>query len=157
MQNQTGCKINVSPASGRDIEREIGLIGSRYAIDAAKRAIMEKVDTVVGSPPMMTLEERMLTRHSALARKPVKAAAMTMQTVTQDSSRNSPHMCLESNLQFLQFNRPCHRLWLGRPGLQILMLLTAAIRTTFRCGMPPWLPNSNNQVAQVQVSNDEAC
>ncbi|KIX06329.1 uncharacterized protein Z518_04305 [Rhinocladiella mackenziei CBS 650.93] len=46
MQNQTGCKINVSPATGRDIEREIGLIGSRYAIDAAKRAIMEKVDTV---------------------------------------------------------------------------------------------------------------
>jgi far upstream element-binding protein len=47
MQNQTGCKINVSPASGRDIEREIGLIGSRHAIDAAKRAIMEKVDVVV--------------------------------------------------------------------------------------------------------------
>ncbi|KAI9875087.1 MAG: hypothetical protein M1823_007548, partial [Watsoniomyces obsoletus] len=33
MQNQTGCKINVSPASGRDIQREIGLIGSRNAID----------------------------------------------------------------------------------------------------------------------------
>jgi len=47
MQNQTGCKINVSPASGRDIEREIGLIGPRHAIDAAKRAIMEKVDAVV--------------------------------------------------------------------------------------------------------------
>jgi far upstream element-binding protein len=47
MQNQTGCKINVSPASGRDIEREIGLIGTRHAIEAAKRAIMEKVDVVV--------------------------------------------------------------------------------------------------------------
>ncbi|EXJ89470.1 hypothetical protein A1O3_02537 [Capronia epimyces CBS 606.96] len=46
MQNQTGCKINVSPATGRDVEREIGLIGSRHAVDAAKRAIMEKVDTV---------------------------------------------------------------------------------------------------------------
>ncbi|KAJ9608656.1 hypothetical protein H2200_006427 [Cladophialophora chaetospira] len=46
MQNQTGCKINVSPATGRDIEREIGLIGTRHAIDAAKRAIMEKVDVV---------------------------------------------------------------------------------------------------------------
>ncbi|KEF57628.1 uncharacterized protein A1O9_05546 [Exophiala aquamarina CBS 119918] len=46
MQNQTGCKINVSTATGRDIEREIGLIGTRHAIDAAKRAIMEKVDTV---------------------------------------------------------------------------------------------------------------
>ncbi|KAI1611769.1 hypothetical protein EDD37DRAFT_650469 [Exophiala viscosa] len=46
MQNQTGCKINVSPASGRDVEREIGLIGTRHAIDAAKRAIMDKVETV---------------------------------------------------------------------------------------------------------------
>ena len=51
MQNDTGCKINVSPASGRDIQREIGLIGSRSAIDAAKRAIMAKVDTVVSCCP----------------------------------------------------------------------------------------------------------
>ena len=47
MQTSTGCKINVSPASGRDIEREIGLVGTRQAIDSAKRAIMEKVDAVV--------------------------------------------------------------------------------------------------------------
>ncbi|KAL9106416.1 MAG: hypothetical protein Q9227_008558 [Pyrenula ochraceoflavens] len=46
MQNQTGCKINVSPASGRDIEREIGLVGTRHAIELARRAIMEKVDVV---------------------------------------------------------------------------------------------------------------
>ncbi|KIV98146.1 hypothetical protein PV10_01826 [Exophiala mesophila] len=46
MQNQTGCKINVSSASGRDIEREIGLIGTRHAIEAAKRAILDKVETV---------------------------------------------------------------------------------------------------------------
>jgi far upstream element-binding protein len=47
MQNSSGCKINVSPASGRDVQREIGLIGSRQAIEAAKRAIMAKVDAVV--------------------------------------------------------------------------------------------------------------
>jgi far upstream element-binding protein len=47
MQNATGCKINVSQASGADVEREIGLVGSRQAIDAAKRAIQEKVDAVV--------------------------------------------------------------------------------------------------------------
>ncbi|RMD40684.1 hypothetical protein DV735_g4421, partial [Chaetothyriales sp. CBS 134920] len=46
MQNHTGCKINVSPASGRDIQREIGLIGSRAAIESAKKAIMAKVDAV---------------------------------------------------------------------------------------------------------------
>ncbi|KAI4149306.1 MAG: hypothetical protein LQ340_004703 [Diploschistes diacapsis] len=46
MQNVTGCKINVSQPSGRDIEREIGLIGSRSAIEYAKHAIMEKVRAV---------------------------------------------------------------------------------------------------------------
>lgn len=55
MQNQTGCKINVSSATGRDIEREIGLIGTRHAIDAAKRAIMEKVDTVVSNQSLTNL------------------------------------------------------------------------------------------------------
>jgi far upstream element-binding protein len=37
IQSTTGCKINVSPKSGPDeIEREIGLVGSRDAIDAAE-------------------------------------------------------------------------------------------------------------------------
>lgn len=47
MQNVTLCKINVSQPSGRDIEREIGLIGTRSAIEHAKHAIMEKVRAVV--------------------------------------------------------------------------------------------------------------
>ena len=47
MQSSTGCKINVSPPNGRDIRREIGLVGSRHAIEAAKRAIDEKVRAVV--------------------------------------------------------------------------------------------------------------
>ncbi|KAL8824624.1 MAG: hypothetical protein Q9170_008094 [Blastenia crenularia] len=46
MQLTTGCKINVSQPNGRDIERDIGLVGSRGAIEAAKRAIMEKVHAV---------------------------------------------------------------------------------------------------------------
>ncbi|KAH6683082.1 hypothetical protein B0J14DRAFT_647303 [Halenospora varia] len=47
MQNTTGCKINVSPSSGPgEVEREIGLVGSRDAINAAKRAIEDKVDAV---------------------------------------------------------------------------------------------------------------
>ncbi|KAL8933755.1 MAG: hypothetical protein Q9216_006222 [Gyalolechia sp. 2 TL-2023] len=46
MQQSTGCKINVSQPNGRDIERDIGLVGSRGAIEAAKRAIMEKVHAV---------------------------------------------------------------------------------------------------------------
>ncbi|KAL9127669.1 MAG: hypothetical protein Q9217_003496 [Psora testacea] len=46
MQMNTGCKINVSQPSGRDLEREIELIGSRYSVDQAKAAIMEKVHAV---------------------------------------------------------------------------------------------------------------
>jgi far upstream element-binding protein len=49
MQSTTGCKINVSQASGADIEREIGLVGTRQAIDDAKKAIWEKVDSVVST------------------------------------------------------------------------------------------------------------
>ena len=47
MQNATGCKINVSPASGRDVQRDIGLVGSRASIARAKNAIQEKVRAVV--------------------------------------------------------------------------------------------------------------
>jgi far upstream element-binding protein len=51
MQSTTGCKINVSPSSGPgEVEREIGLVGSRDAIVAAKRAIEDKVDAVVSRP-----------------------------------------------------------------------------------------------------------
>ncbi|KAF2114642.1 hypothetical protein BDV96DRAFT_647337 [Lophiotrema nucula] len=46
MQSTTGCKINVSQATGADIEREIGLVGTHQAIEDAKRAIWEKVDSV---------------------------------------------------------------------------------------------------------------
>ncbi|KAF2424433.1 hypothetical protein EJ08DRAFT_417501 [Tothia fuscella] len=46
MQATTGCKINVTQASGADVEREIGLIGSREALEEAKAAIWEKVDQV---------------------------------------------------------------------------------------------------------------
>ena len=52
MQATTGCKINVSPSSGPgEVEREIGLVGSRDAITAAKRAIEDKVDAVVSRAP----------------------------------------------------------------------------------------------------------
>ena len=47
MQSTTGCKINVAQPSGQDFEREIGLVGSRAAIEQAKRAIMDKVYAVV--------------------------------------------------------------------------------------------------------------
>ena len=64
MQVDTGCKINVSPASGQDFEREIGLIGSRDSIERAKHVIMEKVHAVVSTvlrpqtnSPLMPLQQ----------------------------------------------------------------------------------------------------
>ncbi|CAL3973471.1 hypothetical protein PZA11_005702 [Diplocarpon coronariae] len=46
IQSSTGCKINVSPKQPGETDREIGLVGSRDAIAAAKRAIGEKVEAV---------------------------------------------------------------------------------------------------------------
>ncbi|KAI1139795.1 hypothetical protein F5Y05DRAFT_411977 [Hypoxylon sp. FL0543] len=47
MQHTTGCKINVTASSGPDeVEREIGLVGSRDAINRAKHAIEDKVEAV---------------------------------------------------------------------------------------------------------------
>ncbi len=63
MQAETGCKINVSPASGQDFEREIGLVGSRDAIEQGKGAIMEKVHAVVGM--FQNLLESDLTLYAA--------------------------------------------------------------------------------------------
>ena len=47
IQATTGCKINVSPKQAGETDREIGLVGSRDAIAAAKRAIEDKVEAVV--------------------------------------------------------------------------------------------------------------
>lgn len=47
MQNSTGCKINVNQPGNPDYERQIDLVGSYMAIENAKRAIWDKVDTVV--------------------------------------------------------------------------------------------------------------
>ncbi|KAI1099741.1 hypothetical protein F4804DRAFT_73192 [Jackrogersella minutella] len=47
MQNTTSCKINVTASSGpNEVQREIGLVGSRDAINRAKRAIEDKVEAV---------------------------------------------------------------------------------------------------------------
>jgi len=55
IQNTAGCKINVTPASGSDVEREIGLVGTRAAIEQAKVAIMDKVRSVVSPYPFLPL------------------------------------------------------------------------------------------------------
>ena len=81
MQTDTGCKINVSPATGQDIERDIGLVGSRDSIERAKHAIMEKVHAVVSlycniqSPLCLRFNSR--KRTTAPAVEEADAAQMT--------------------------------------------------------------------------------
>lgn len=58
MQNVTGCKINVNPSSGPgEVEREIGLVGTRDSIVKAKRAIEDKVETVVSFFSLIYLQQ----------------------------------------------------------------------------------------------------
>ena len=92
MQNTTGCKINVSPATGQDFEREIGLVGSRDSIERAKHAIMEKVHAVVCLVILFTFSDshQSLTlshsrRRTAAA---VEAQIIKTNTTTAHPSRN---------------------------------------------------------------------
>lgn len=77
MQDRTGCKINVSPPTGRDVEREIGLIGTRNAIDAAKRAIMEKVDAVNARSRAQQTDSSDYDRYAAQGSPAYPPAAMS--------------------------------------------------------------------------------
>ncbi|KMU77268.1 far upstream element-binding protein 2 [Coccidioides immitis RMSCC 3703] len=45
LQNITGCKVNILPAVGREVDREVVMIGSKQAIEQMKKSILEKVDT----------------------------------------------------------------------------------------------------------------
>jgi len=55
MQYDTGCKINVQQASGRDIDRPIELVGEHGAIERAKVALWDKVEQVVSSISILLL------------------------------------------------------------------------------------------------------
>ncbi|KAM5442001.1 hypothetical protein MferCBS31731_002830 [Microsporum ferrugineum] len=47
LQSFSGCKINILPLVGREPEREVTFYGSQTAIDAAKRAVMAKVEAAL--------------------------------------------------------------------------------------------------------------
>jgi hypothetical protein len=142
MQSETGCKINVSQASGADIEREIGLVGTRQAIDDAKRAIWEKVDQVVS---LFAVGEfcRVLIRSSE--RRTTHDDVTTETRITD--THISRHLRTDNLLRPRSGLRRQHPLLL----LVLLALLThtlymAATRTTLQCGMRPSL--SNNRVVK---------
>jgi far upstream element-binding protein len=138
MQSTTQCKINVTQASGADVEREIGLVGSAQAIDQAKRAIMEKVDMVVSIPTEISYE--ILTYSSVKRVTNVVAAAvadrMTMVIATHNSSKAKAHMVGNptANNNMPNLHKQPHQ-----PLIQTLlltpMLHMAAMQTTWPCGI----------------------
>lgn len=76
MQNQTGCKINVSqqPRPGEH-EREIELVGTRDAINRAKQSIEDKVEAVVSRHSRLFLLCYLLTNSYRDKRATAAAAA----------------------------------------------------------------------------------
>jgi hypothetical protein len=100
MQNTTGCKINVSPSSGPgESEREIGLVGSRDAIAAAKAAIEDKVEAVVSQVIYIDLFSSIKLTYGRLKRTEeveVEAAVTVLRItttvieVTPSSNRTNP-------------------------------------------------------------------
>jgi far upstream element-binding protein len=129
MQNSTGCKINVSQASGADIEREIGLVGNRQAIEAAKRAIQDKVDTVVRAFISAGLSNHCSVRRAAGAPAARTLAGTASSRTKATASRRTPSRRIRRSQ--VKYRAPTRRRPTRTP-------CTADTRTTWPCGTPRW-------------------
>ena len=132
MQAETGCKINVSP--GQEAEREIGLVGSRDAIERAKLAIMEKVHTVV-SPVARPSSHRNSPHNS---RKRTIAQAVEEAVVAKPNNSTARHIPIFSpqpsaskifHKMVKMHNRSPHLV------VKIRMQLTVAMKLMQCCGI----------------------
>lgn len=135
MQNISGCKINVQPPFGRDIEREIQLVGSRNAIEQAKTVIMNKINSVVRMAPGLLLF-------------PSANRGRNPKTVLLDFAVKKNIVIGTHRPNSFTHSRTLVRL-LGRAPMTLtLMLSMAVIRTTSRCGMRLWpsssIPSKSN-------------
>lgn len=171
MQGVTGCKINVSQPQQPDIQRQIGLVGSRAAIEEAKRAIYEKVETVVSTrsrshncPRQPTNCPSNNVTVKVVAEIEVLVSVMTEATVTNTHNHSSNST---DSLKWVALRKACQvcprclqwavcPAWLNQvlllPQAVIQMLLTRMLRmvattTTWRCGTLP-LPNKVKEVAR---------
>jgi len=124
MQAETGCKINVSPASGQDFEREIGLVGLRDSIEQAKQAIMEKVHAVV-SPisPAFPAYLTLYSKRRTIAQ--VVDVAMTINIISKRFLRVTSSLLVN---EVHKLKRNLQR------ATQIRMLHMVAMRTMSRFG-----------------------
>jgi hypothetical protein len=142
MQSETGCKINVSQASGADIEREIGLVGSRQAIDDAKQAIWDKVDQVVSRRTLFSWAGRELTIRRG-RRTTADGVIMVVRIITthNSSSPSSP------TVRLLLKDNPLHPQQVLLPAVQLIRTPSmVATRTIWRCGTHLLLNSSSKGV-----------
>ena len=141
MQNTTGCKINVSPATGQDFEREIGLVGSRDSIERAKHAIMEKVHAVVCLVILLTSldSHQSLTRPHSRRRMAavVEAQIITTNITTAHPSRNHSSSISSPLITTRTRTKPrsSNSLAALEEEKRIPMQRTADIRTMSLCGI----------------------
>ena len=127
MQEVTNCKINVSQPSGRDIEREIELIGFNSSIQQAEAAIWEKVRAVVCFTlvphPRSTLtpcSRKRMPASAAHLRETIRLICKVLQGILL-RSRLKPYPLVPLNLQVERTH----------------MLPTGATRLTLRSGTQP--------------------
>ncbi len=158
MQNSTGCKINVSAASGpNDFEREIGLVGTRGSIEQAKNAIMEKVDAVVCTHELKPTIHQLIIEISNRKIEVEVEAAELVRTINivivigthMLNSHTANKVLVKLHKVKLQLRLRRRRLVMPR----IPMLHTVAIRRMSQCGMPPWPSSNNSNKAAVKVSS----
>lgn len=145
MQSTTGCKINVSQASGADVEREIGLVGTPQAIEDAKKAIWDKVDSVVSSQSLTACKVQSLTatrrrRMAAVTAPAGVAAAMAGTTMTTHSRNSLSNRTARQTAAQQAVPLRTETLPLTR------MRRTVDTRTTWPCGMPRrWRPAGSSR------------
>ena len=105
MQSTTGCKINVAqPNPGADFEREIGLVGSRSAIEQAKRAIMDKVHAVVGLTTFVTFSHLTYCRKRRIVRVVAGEEALVMIRIKIDILSLNNNLFLKTLALFHKHN-----------------------------------------------------
>jgi KH domain len=146
MQNITGCKINVSQPAGRDIEREIGLVGTRHAVEMAKRAIMDKVDAVVSQEHKPEHRKLILTRLTRIQETVHKAE--TTDLMIPMAAVDTHILSSSRTLRVvLALNNLLHPVLVEKTHMPHMEATT----TTWRCGTQQWPNNSN----RVQVSKPD--
>lgn len=140
MQATTGCKINVSPASGQDFQREIGLVGTRGSIEQAKRAITDKVNAVVRSNSSLLHENLLIYDRRKRTVLVVERIVMTSTMIDTHILRSSSSSSRRMANQIQSHHNPKQALvksW-------IPMHPMVAIRTTLRCGIQAFKPSRDN-------------